>query len=167
MSNKYGAEVQQDRRPRQQQHAHEQKQPGEEPDWQTPQQPPLAHLATVRRQKRQLDGRVAADPGCFSTPDKEEQGVKKGQHGDCQGGEGDECDGSPATLLASPRERQEEDAGKQGRQLIVTEGKQQHIWKETARKKTQTIQWFSQHFHIRMLRPSYLRAVEGLHRDPR
>lgn len=103
VSNEYWAKVQQDRRSRQQQHTHEQKQPGKEPDRQTPQQPPRSHLAALGREQCQLDGRVTADPGCFTTTDKEEQGVKKRQYGDCQGGEGDKCDSSPATLLISPR----------------------------------------------------------------
>lgn len=72
-------------------------------------------MATLRREQCQLDSRVTADPGCFPTTNKEEQGVKKRQYGDCQGGEGEKCDSSPATFLISPHQHQENNAEKQGR----------------------------------------------------
>lgn len=70
---------------------------------------------------------MAADPGCFATADKEEQGVKERQNGDCQGREDEKCDSSPATLLATSHQHQQNNAENQSRQLIVAEGIQEHI----------------------------------------
>ena len=77
VSDEYGAEVEQGRCPRQQQQPNEQKKPGQEPDWQTPEQPPLSHLATLRCKQSQLDGRVTIDSTGLSRTDEEDQGVKK------------------------------------------------------------------------------------------
>lgn len=70
---------------------------------------------------------MTTDPGGFTTTDKEEQCVKKRQYGDCQSREGEKCDSSPAMLLTSPHQQQENHAEKQGRQFIVTESIQEYI----------------------------------------
>lgn len=77
VSDAYCAEVEKGGRAGQQQQADQQEKPGERPDRQTPQQPPLSHLATLSREQSQLDGRVAADPTRFSAAHEEDQRVEE------------------------------------------------------------------------------------------
>lgn len=56
MTNAYCAEVKQGGCAWEQQQTEQQKEPGEKPNWQTPQQPPLGHLATLGSKQGQLDG---------------------------------------------------------------------------------------------------------------
>lgn len=77
VSDEYCAEVQQVGGPRQQQDSHQQKKPGEQPDGQDPEQPPLSHLTTLPCEQGQLDGIVTADPTRLSPPDTEDQSIEK------------------------------------------------------------------------------------------
>lgn len=127
MSDAYCAEVKQGRCPGQQQQANQQKKPGEKPDGQIPQQPPLRHLSTLHCEQSQLDGGKTADPTCLTTTNKEDQGVKKRQYGHCQDGEGEEGDCSPSTLLTLSNHQQESNTDQQRGHIIMTESIQEHI----------------------------------------
>lgn len=113
--------------PREEQQTNQQINPRKEPKWQTPRDPASRHLATVRCEQRQLDGREAAHSGRFTLHHKEHQAVDDGQQGDCDGGDGEKGDGAPRTFLASSQREDEADADQQGGQLVVTEGVQEHI----------------------------------------
>ena len=77
VSDAYCAEVEKGWCARQQQQTNQQEQPGETPDRQTPQQPPLGRLTTLSREQSQLDGRVTADATCFAAAHEEDQGVEE------------------------------------------------------------------------------------------
>lgn len=119
--------MKQGRCPGQQQQTNQQKQPGKKPDRQTPQQPLLSHLMTMCCDQCQLDGRVTADPGCFTPNDKEDQGVKEGQRSRCQSGEGEESDSAPATFLTLPDRQYESNAKEQRGLVIMTDSVQEHV----------------------------------------
>lgn len=127
MTDAYWTEVKQGGASRKEQQANQQVNPGKEPNWQAPRDPPSRHLATVRCEQRQLDGRVAAHSGGFTLDHKKHQGVDDGQQGNSDGGDGEEGHGAPRALLTSSQREEEEDADQQGGQLIVTEGVQEHI----------------------------------------
>lgn len=127
MSSAYCTEVQQGRGPRQQQQTKQQMEPGQAPDWQTPQQPPLLHLSTLCCEQSQLGGRVTAHPTRLAATHKEDQGVEEGQKGHRQDGEGEEGHRPPATLLTASHQQQESNTDQQRGQLVMAQSIQEDI----------------------------------------
>lgn len=79
VTNTYWTEVKQGGGSRKEQQTNQQINPREEPNWKTPYDSPSRHLATVRCEQCQLDGRVATHSGRFTLDNKEHQTVDDGQ----------------------------------------------------------------------------------------